>query len=295
MSLFGGSRVPPTPTLPQGETVAAYSTYLEAQRAVDHLSDRQFPVQYVTIVGTDLRMVERVTGRLSYSRVALSGFLSGVWFGLFIGLLFMLTSAATGILFVSVLVGGGFGLLFGVVSHALTGGKRDFTSQSQIVATQYAVLCVPEKANEARNLLREVGGVRAAGVGAPSAPAAPSGAWPSDPAATRPAPPVPAQQPPAPGQPPATPQYGQYAPLPDGQPRFGQYATPGQAATGTEPAPPAPTPSAPAPSAPATPDQQSGADTAAVTGQDPAARPEPQYGQYAPQPPEQPGEGGQQR
>ena len=66
MSFSGSARTPRDPTLPQGETVAAYGTYLEAQRAVAHLAEKDFPVQLVTIVGTDLRMVERVTGRLSY-------------------------------------------------------------------------------------------------------------------------------------------------------------------------------------------------------------------------------------
>ena len=41
----------------------------------------------VSIVGNDLKMVERVTGRLSYPRVALSGALSGMWFGLFVGVM----------------------------------------------------------------------------------------------------------------------------------------------------------------------------------------------------------------
>ena len=73
MSFSGNARPPRTPTPPQGETVAAYATYLEAQKAVDHLADSAFPVQLVTIVGADLKMVERVTGRLSYPRVALGG------------------------------------------------------------------------------------------------------------------------------------------------------------------------------------------------------------------------------
>ena len=40
------------------------------------------------IVGTELKQVERVTGRLTTGRVALGGLLSGVWMGLFIGLIF---------------------------------------------------------------------------------------------------------------------------------------------------------------------------------------------------------------
>jgi hypothetical protein len=161
MSMNKASRVPTAPTLPKGELVASYGTYLEAQRAVDHLADEQFAVQLVTIVGTDLRMVERVTGRLSYPRVALAGFASGAWFGLFVGLLLSLFSdEGSSTFFAAVLIGGGFGLLFSVITYSLTGGKRDFTSSSQIVAGQYAVLCAAEQAHKARNLLQKIGGVQ---------------------------------------------------------------------------------------------------------------------------------------
>ena len=163
MSFLRPMRVPTTPTLPQGELVASYGTYLEAQRAVDHLSDKQFPVQLVTIVGTDLRMVERVTGRLSYARVALAGAASGAWFGTFVGLLLLWFSSSTGsggLLFAAIAIGAAFGMLFSVISYSFTGGKRDFTSASQIVASSYAVLCAQVEANRARNLLQEVGGVR---------------------------------------------------------------------------------------------------------------------------------------
>jgi len=177
MSMNRAGRIPSTPTLPQGEQVAAYGTYLEAQRAVDHLADKEFPVQLVTIVGTDLRMVERVTGRLSYPRVALAGLASGAWFGLFVGLLltFFTVGGETSFpLFAAIAIGAAFGMLFSVVSYAFTGGKRDFTSSSQIVATTYAVLCQLEKANQARNLLAEVGGVTGGlGVGQPSPAPAP--------------------------------------------------------------------------------------------------------------------------
>ena len=61
---LAGGRAQGVPTPPRGDTIARYATYLEAQRAVDYLSDNAFPVQAVTIVGTGLRMVERVTGRL---------------------------------------------------------------------------------------------------------------------------------------------------------------------------------------------------------------------------------------
>jgi hypothetical protein len=67
--------------------VASYESYEEAQRTVDRLSDASFPVENVEIVGRDLPLVERVTGRLTTGGAALAGAGSGAWFGLFIGLL----------------------------------------------------------------------------------------------------------------------------------------------------------------------------------------------------------------
>ena len=146
------------PTPPQGEEIASFATYLEAQKAVDVLADSAFAVQAVTIVGSDLRMVERVTGRLSYPRVALAGALSGIWFGLFIGLLFSLFSEyGLATIMVCMALGAAFGMLFGVISYAFTGGKRDFVSQSQVVASRYDVLCLGELAGEARNRLQSAG------------------------------------------------------------------------------------------------------------------------------------------
>ena len=168
------SGVPRVPTLPKGEQVAAYDTYLEAQHAVDHLSDKAFPVQHVTIVGTDLRMVERVTGRLTYSRIALAGLASGAWFGLFVGLLlslFATTDAAALPILPAVAIGAAFGILFSVISYAFAGGKRDFTSSSQIVASTYALLCGFEHAHKARALLAEAGGP---GLGRAAVPVVPA-------------------------------------------------------------------------------------------------------------------------
>lgn len=43
-------------------TVASYDDYAAAQAAVDRLSDEGFPVEHLDIIGSDLRLVERVTG-----------------------------------------------------------------------------------------------------------------------------------------------------------------------------------------------------------------------------------------
>jgi hypothetical protein len=161
---LSGQANPRVPTPPRGETIARYQTYLEAQRAVDYLSDQQFPVQFVTIVGTGLRMVERVTGRLTYPRVAGASALSGLYFGFFVGLALSLFGGGNDLsIFAVALVGGGFGMLFGIISYALTGGRRDFTSTSQIVASEYEVLCLSEEADHARETLRRLPGVSGRG------------------------------------------------------------------------------------------------------------------------------------
>ena len=173
---------------------------------MDHLSDKEFPVQHVTIVGTDLAMVERVTGRLTYSRVAIAGLASGAWFGLFVGLLLSLFSSDGSALPIlpAVAIGAAFGILFSVISFAFTGGKRDFTSASQIVASSYAVLCAAEHANKARGLLQGEGGPGLGRAARPlGAPAHPFGTPPSQPAYG-----APAQRPDQPDAPPTQPPAG---------------------------------------------------------------------------------------
>lgn len=144
--------------VPKGDTVGSYNSYLDAQKAVDYLADQQFPVQLVSIVGNDLKMVERVTGRLTYPRVALSGALSGMWFGLFVGVMLSFFSETGGYFSIvtSVLMGAAFFMLFGIVTYAMQRGKRDFTSTSQVVATNYDVVVAFEAAHEARRLLHQL-------------------------------------------------------------------------------------------------------------------------------------------
>ena len=125
------------------QSLGVFDKYADAQKAVDFLSDHDFPVQNVLIVGTELRQVERVTGRLTWGRVLSAGAASGFWFGLFIGLLISLFSDGSSVL-VTILGGIVLGLAFGLVSAALgyaaTGGQRDFSSVQKVVATKYEVL-----------------------------------------------------------------------------------------------------------------------------------------------------------
>jgi hypothetical protein len=140
-----------------GVQVGSYDSYAQAQAAVDYLSDQKFPVENVTIVGTDLRLVEKVLGRLTVGRAIAAGAAGGAWWGLFVGLLLGIfaTSGSTWIAAVltGLVIGLVFGALFGWVGYASTRGRRDFTSISQIVAGRYDVLCAPDRAEEARALL----------------------------------------------------------------------------------------------------------------------------------------------
>lgn len=143
-------------TLEYPMSLGVFEKYEDAQKAVDFLSDRAFPVENCMIVGTDLRQVERVTGRLTTGRVALAGLVTGIWMGLFVGLIFALFSPS-GDAFMTVLwsmmFGAVFALVWALMGHALTRGKRDFTSVSQVVATRYEVLTEHKFAQQARDLL----------------------------------------------------------------------------------------------------------------------------------------------
>ncbi|GAA1633900.1 general stress protein [Actinoplanes couchii] len=146
-----------TGTAATGPTVVVgtYPDYALAQQAVDHLSDNKFPVERTTIVGTDLRLVENVLGRLTVGRAAGAGAASGAWFGLLIGLFFGIFSDSSwiSILLTTVVIGAIWGAIFGAIAHAATGGRRDFTSRSSIQAASYEVHADAEVADEARTLL----------------------------------------------------------------------------------------------------------------------------------------------
>lgn len=146
------------PTRPTGWVVGSYKDYADAQRAVDHLADHEFPVEKVTIVGVDLMQVERVVGRLTWGRVLLSGAMSGMWFGLFFGLMIgVFWNQLLGPLLLGLIGGAVFGMVFGAVSYAATAGRRDFASTSQLVANRYDVLCEPGAAEKVRDELYRLG------------------------------------------------------------------------------------------------------------------------------------------
>ena len=143
---------------PSRRVVASYDNYADAERAVDYLSDNQFPVEKVAIIGTGLKTVEQVAGRVTTGRAALMGALQGgmigLLFALFLGLFFTVAQDFIGVLLYGLGVGILFGAIFGAVAQAAQGGRRDFASVRSMQAERYEVQVEQTEADRAEELLR---------------------------------------------------------------------------------------------------------------------------------------------
>lgn len=137
-------------------TVATVNDYAAAERIVDFLSDEGFAVERVAIVGTGLRYVEQVAGRVTTGSAATTGMAQGAMLGLFWGLLFSLFfdgSSFFGVLLYSIIVGTLFGAIVGAASHYALKGRRDFTSARQTLADRYEIQVDDAVAAEAEQLV----------------------------------------------------------------------------------------------------------------------------------------------
>jgi hypothetical protein len=151
----------PTPVGPAGGqiVVASYANYADAERAVDYLSDQRFPVQRTAIIGRGLSSFERITGRLTIWRAAAQsaayGAVLGALFGWLFGLFDWVNPIISGLLLAlyGAIVGIVAGGLLGLLGHALTGGRRDFSSVAGMRAESYDVLVDADVASQAIQLL----------------------------------------------------------------------------------------------------------------------------------------------
>lgn len=154
-----GRRGTPQPSLPRGDVLGTYDTYPEAQSVVDRLSKADFDVKQLSIIGNDLKTVERVTGKLTYGRAALAGAASGAWLGLFFGLVLTIFSPPTpqslSVMGAALLIGAGFGMIFGIVTYAINRRRRDFTSTHQVIASNYQIIIDPSLTAKAQQVLAE--------------------------------------------------------------------------------------------------------------------------------------------
>ena len=83
------------------------------------------PVERVAIVGTGLKTVEQVAGRLTTGQAALAGAGQGAMIGLFFGLLFGLFFTVAqdffDVVLYGIVAGAIFGSIFGAIGQAATG------------------------------------------------------------------------------------------------------------------------------------------------------------------------------
>ena len=143
------------PQMPTGTEVASYETYAQARAGVDFLSDAGFDVSAITIVGSDLHLVERVKGRLTIARASLSGASSGGLWGALGGMLMSAGQNAGGTgswVAGGIVVGALVGMALSALSFIIRGRSRDLVSSQQVVAQRYAVLASADidRGNRAR-------------------------------------------------------------------------------------------------------------------------------------------------
>ncbi|PZF56961.1 ECF transporter S component [Curtobacterium sp. MCSS17_008] len=227
-SPFAGRTAQAFPTLPRGDVLGTYDSYPDAQRVVAKLAEADFPVAKISIVGNDLKTVERVTGKMTYGRAAIAGALSGLWLGIFFGIVLTLFSpSAGGLILAAAIIGAAFGMLYGIVSFAITKRQRDFTSVHQVLATNYQIIVDPQLTGQAQRILGQHG-------------ATPSTHWNDAPQPGAPgtqARPFQGQQPWRPGPQQGSPYGGQSTPHRPGGPQQPGTPAPGQQTGASRPGP----------------------------------------------------------
>ena len=154
-SLF--SRRGPSPEIPRGDVLSTVDTHGEAQSIVNRLAHAGYDVSNIAIVGRDLVTVERVTGRLTYARVALRGALNGAWFGLFFSLVLSLLNepTTTFVMPAVVAIGAGMGVLITLALYSIRRRRQDFSSVQQVLASRYEVTVPSGTVGAAKRALAE--------------------------------------------------------------------------------------------------------------------------------------------
>ena len=133
--------------LPEGVTVATYRSYETAQQAINSLAEAEIDVSGIALVGSDVRVVERVMGRLTWRKVAMAGAMRGLTFGLFLGIVFWLLVPEAGMMVLAMpILGVAFGMLLSIVTHSFTKKNRQYQSVQQILPTTFDLVAPQEVA-----------------------------------------------------------------------------------------------------------------------------------------------------
>lgn len=142
-----------------GEKIASFPTYEQAQKAVSSLIAGEVPARDIAIVGSGLRSIERITGKLGYATAARSGALNGLMLGLLFAFIFVLgmptvqISAFIGVL----LVGMALGMILSIGTYSIVRRRRDFASVMQVAADHYDVCVAAPSVHKARGIVGPTG------------------------------------------------------------------------------------------------------------------------------------------
>lgn len=154
-----------------GEKIASFPTYEQAQKAVSSLIAGEVPARDIAIVGSGLRSIERITGKLGYATAARSGALNGLMLGLLFAFIFVLgmptvqISAFIGVL----LVGMALGMILSIGTYSIVRRRRDFASVMQVAADHYDVCVAAPSVHKARGIVGPSGAGAARTVSRPAA------------------------------------------------------------------------------------------------------------------------------
>jgi hypothetical protein len=150
----GGTRDALAGTVP----VATFATLADVEDVLSRVTGAGFPIDRTTIVGTDLRFVEKVQGRMSTARAAGYGTVTGAWLGALVASFAAIftahsVGAVLSMLFGGIMLGALFGAVFGVVAYRFAGPRTGITGNVTLVASRYELRTDPALAGELRGLL----------------------------------------------------------------------------------------------------------------------------------------------
>lgn len=145
-------------SVPDGEAVASFNNYAAAVDCVDQLIRHDFPAPMVAIVGSDLKSVERVRGKLSYGTLAFRGLITGSWLGLLFSLFIPVSASGSSVgvtTGAAIVIGAGVGMLLNILRFSLSRSRHEFSSTSAVIAGTYDVVVPHPMSQQAKDAIAE--------------------------------------------------------------------------------------------------------------------------------------------
>jgi hypothetical protein len=145
-------------SVPDGEAVASFNNYAGAVDCVDQLIRHDFPAPMVAIVGSDLKSVERVRGKLSYGTLAFRGLITGSWLGLLFSLFIPVSASGSSVgvtTGAAIVIGAGVGMLLNILRFSLSRNRHEFSSTSAVIAATYDVVVPHPMSQQAKDAIAE--------------------------------------------------------------------------------------------------------------------------------------------